>query len=234
MSNEKVKIAAVIVAAGKGRRFRKNIKKQYYPIKGKQIIVWTINAFDRNNRIDEIIIVVEKRDKEYFFKEILERFHFSKNIRLAEGGPMRQDSVYNGIKSISEDIDIVMVHDGVRPFVSDEIINKVIDESIKEGAVITAVKQNDTAIYAKGGYIEEFIDREFVYRVQTPQAFRREMIIRGFEKAYEDGFYGTDESSLIVRMGKKVKIVEGSLDNIKITSQEDLNIADKILKNFGN
>ena len=233
MSEKKTRVSAVIVAAGKGKRFSGGIKKQFYPVKGKPIIVWTINAFVKNKRVDDIIIVLEKEDKGYFSKEILGRFQFSKDIRLVDGGPMRQDSAYNGITSVTEDTDIILIHDGARPFVKGEIIEKVIDESIKEGAAVAAVKQNDTTIYSEGGYIKNFINREFVYGVQTPQAFRRELIMKGFQKAYEDKFYGTDDSSLVVRMGKKVKIVEGSIDNIKITSRDDIYIAEKILENFG-
>jgi len=230
--DEKMKIGAVIVAAGKGERFGENIKKQFYPLKGKPIIVWTLNTFDKIDRIGELIIVVEKEDKEFFLKEILNKYQFSKNIRLAEGGNMRQDSVFNGIMSTSEDVNIIVIHDGVRPFVSHEIINNVIDESIREGAAIAAIKENDTTVSSIGGYIESFFDRNSIYRVQTPQAFKRELIIKGLNKAYKNGFYGTDDSSLITRMGKKVKIVEGSSKNIKITSRDDLYIAERILENL--
>jgi len=232
MLDAKVKITAVIAAAGKGRRFNGSIKKQFYPIKGKQLIIWTLDAFDRNERVDGILIVLEKGDEEYFSKGILSKYQFSKNIRLVGGGPQRQDSVYNGITSVPEDTDIILIHDGARPFISSEIIERVIDGAIKEGAAIAAVKQNDTTVFENGGFIKDFIDREIIYRVQTPQGFRKDLILKAFQKAYKDGFYGTDESSLVVRMGEKVKIVEGSYNNIKITSQDDLYIAEKILENI--
>jgi len=230
--DEKMKIGAVIVAAGKGERFGENIKKQFYPLKGKPIIVWTLNTFDKIDRIGELIIVVEKEDKEFFLKEILSKYQFSKNIRLAEGGNMRQDSVFNGVMSISKDVNIIVIHDGVRPFVSHEIIDNVIDGTIREGAAIAAIKENDTTVSSIGGYIESFFDRDSIYRVQTPQAFKRELIIKGLNKAYKNGFCGTDDSSLITRMGKKVMMVEGSSENIKITSRDDLYIAEKILENL--
>jgi len=232
MLNERVKITAVIAAAGKGKRFVGSIKKQFYPIKGKQLIAWTLDVFDRNARVDEIVVILEKGDEEYFSKEILGRYQFSKNIRLVEGGQERQDSVYNGIMSVSEDTDIILIHDGARAFISSEIIGMVIDGAIEEGAAIAAVKQNDTTVFENGGFIKDFIDREFIYRVQTPQGFRKDLIIKAFQKAYKDGFYGTDESSLVVRMGEKVKIVEGSYNNIKVTSQDDLYMAERILENI--
>ena len=230
--SEKMKIGAVIVAEGRGERFGGNVKKQFYPLKGKPIIVWALDTFDKSDRIAELIVVVEKEDREFFLKKILSKYRFSKNITLVDGGRMRQDSVFNGVMSISKDVDIVVIHDGVRPFVSNEIVDNVIDESIKEGAAIAAIKENDTTISSRGEYIENFFDRNSIYRVQTPQAFKRELIVKGLDKAYKDGFYGTDDSSLITRIGKMVKIVEGSSDNIKITSRDDLYIAERILENL--
>ena len=228
-----MRIAAVIVAAGRGKRFEESIKKQFFPLKGKPIIVWTLEVFDRQERIDELILVIEKEDKGFVIEEILNKYHFKKDIRLAEGGKMRQDSVYSGIVSTSEDIDIVLIHDGVRPLIRSDIIEKVIEETIKEGAVIVAVKESDTTVLSKESFIESFLDRDSIYRVQTPQSFRRGLIMKGLTQAYKDNFYGTDDSSLVIRLGEKVKIVEGTPYNIKITSRDDIYFAERILEDLG-
>ncbi len=225
-----MKIVAIIVGAGKGKRFGGDIKKQFFLLNGKPLIVRTIEVFDKINEIDELFIVIDIEDKEYILNKILKEYKFSKNITLVDGGKFRQDSVYNGIMSTPDDTDIVVIHDGVRPLVSEEIVKKVIDEAIREGAVITAVKENLTTVSSQNGYIVAHFDRELLYRVQTPQAFKKDLIVKGLEQAYQDGYYGYDESSLLVRLGIRVKIVEGSLDNIKITSPDDLFVAEKILK----
>ncbi|MFC1558882.1 2-C-methyl-D-erythritol 4-phosphate cytidylyltransferase [candidate division KSB1 bacterium] len=228
-----MKVGAVIVAAGAGKRFGGSVKKQFYYIHKKPVIVWTLHAFERQQKIDELILVVNRDDKQQVYDEIICKYPFSKPAKLVNGGDKRQDSVYKGVKSVSDDIDIILVQDGVRPFVSSELINKVIEAAYDEGAAICAIQENHTAVLSKNGYINEYLDRNSLYKLQTPQGFRKKLILRAMESAYSDNYFGTDDSSLIIRMGEKVKIVMGTADNIKITSKEDIIIAEKILEQAG-
>ena len=228
-----MKVGAVIVAAGMGKRFGGSVKKQYYNIHKKPVMVWTLHAFDRQQKIDELILVINSDDREHVSDEIICKYPFSKPVKIVNGGDKRQDSVYNGVKAASDYIDIILVQDGVRPFVSSELIDTVIEAAYDEGAAICAIQENHTAIMSKDGYVDKYLDRNSLYKLQTPQGFRKDLLLRGMEKAYSDNYLGTDDSSLIVRMGEKVKIVKGTADNIKITSKEDIIIAEKILEQAG-
>lgn len=224
-------ISTVIVAAGEGTRFGTEIKKQFYLLKGRPVVARTMHAFDRHPEINEIILVINKSDKDYAIKELATGGVFKKPVTVIEGGDMRQDSVFNGIKSVSGDI--ILIQDGVRPFISREMIDLVINTVRSEGAAICAIRENHTTAVGKNGYIHQYLDRNRLFRLQTPQGFKTELIKRALEKAYSDNYSGTDDSSLVVRIGEKVKIVEGSPDNIKITSREDIVIAEKIIEQRG-
>jgi len=225
---------AIIVAAGKGLRMESTIKKQYLVLNGMPILTHTIMVFDKCNQIHEIVLVVPDDDKEYCKSSIVAPFEFNKNIHLVQGGITRQDSVFNGLRHVHEYLEssttsIVMIHDGVRPFVDDTIILNCINGAIQHGACIPAVQITDTIKQVSpnkqkksGFYIQKTLNREFIYCAQTPQTFRLELILNAFEHAVKTNFSGTDDASIIENAEHKVFLTEGSKNNIKITTPEDI------------
>lgn len=220
----------VIVAAGTGSRMNMGINKQFIKLEGKEIIYYTIEKFYRNENIEDIVVVVKEEEAEFFRKEILDKYNF-KNIKIAYGGKERQDSVYNGLKSLDKNCNIVLIHDGARPFVSDKIINKSIEEAKENKAVVVGVPVKDTIkVIDNDNNIVDTPNRSLLWAVQTPQTFDYNLLIKSYEDAFKENFYGTDDAMLVERIGYKVKMVEGSYNNIKITTQEDLNLGNQILK----
>lgn len=220
----------VIVAAGTGSRMNMGINKQFIKLEGKEIIYYTIEKFYRNENIEDIVVVVKEEEAEFFRKKILDKYNF-KNIKIAYGGKERQDSVYNGLKSLDKNCNIVLIHDGARPFVSDKIINKSIEEAKENKAVVVGVPVKDTIkVIDNDNNIVDTPNRSLLWAVQTPQTFDYNLLIKSYEDAFKENFYGTDDAMLVERIGYKVKMVEGSYNNIKITTQEDLNLGNQILK----
>lgn len=220
----------VIVAAGTGSRMNMGINKQFIKLEGKEIIYYTIEKFYRNENIEDIVVVVKEEEAEFFRKEILDKYNF-KNIKIAYGGKERQDSVYNGLKSLDKNCNIVLIHDGARPFVSDKIINKSIEEARENKAIVVGVPVKDTIkVIDNDNNIVDTPNRSLLWAVQTPQTFEYNLLIKSYEDAFKENFYGTDDAMLVERIGYKVKMVEGSYNNIKITTQEDLNLGNQILK----
>jgi 2-C-methyl-D-erythritol 4-phosphate cytidylyltransferase len=157
---------------------------------------------------------------------------FKKVKRILSGGKERQDSVYKGLLALSKDTDIVLIHDGVRPFISTEKIGKSIEMCKKEKAVILALPVNDTVKRVDEEYVVTTLDREKLWIAQTPQTFEYKLILEAYKKAIEDSFIGTDDSSLVERLGFKVRVLEGESQNIKITTREDLVLAEKIIESY--
>lgn len=221
----------IIVAAGTGSRMKKDINKQFIKLNNKEIIVHTIDKFYNNNSIDDIVVVIKESEEEYFINNVIKKYGFD-NIKITYGGNERQDSVYNGIKELDKNCDVVIVHDGARPFVTDDIIKNSIEEAKKHNAVVVGVKVKDTIkIVGEDGNIIDTPNRSYLWSVQTPQVFKYEVITKAYEDAYNGNYYGTDDAMLVERIGYNVKIIEGSYDNIKITTQEDLKFGEQILKN---
>lgn len=214
-----MKICAIIPAAGQGTRIGGSVPKQFLKLNGKPILHYTLAAFEKCELVCSIVLVMPEKEVEAGRAEWSNR----SDISVVIGGEQRQDSVYNGFKAIDKDTDIVIVHDGVRPFISPQIILQTIDAACQHGAAITAIPVSDTIKQvASGGLVERTIDRSGLWRVQTPQAFRYSVLEEAFEKAYAKSFYGTDEGALVEHIGKEVKVVPGSELNIKITRPEDL------------
>ena len=219
----------VIVAAGTGSRMNMGINKQFIKLEGKEIIAYTIEKFYNNSNIEDIVVVVKEDESDFFKKEILDKYNF-KNVKIAYGGKERQDSVYNGLKSLDEKCDVVLIHDGARPFVSDKIIDNCIEEAKDHKAIVVGVPVKDTIkVIDSDKNIVNTPNRSVLWAVQTPQTFDYNILIDAYKDAFESGFYGTDDAMLVERIGYKVKMVEGSYNNIKITTQEDLNIGSQIL-----
>ena len=220
----------VIVAAGTGSRMNMGINKQFIKLEGKEIIAYTIEKFYNNSNIEDIVVVVKEDESEFFKKEILDKYNF-KNVKIAYGGKERQDSVYNGLKLLDEKCDVVLIHDGARPFVSDKIIDKSIEEAKEHKAIVVGVPVKDTIkVIDNDKNIVDTPNRSVLWAVQTRQTFDYYIVIDAYRDAFKNKFYGTDDAMLVERIGYKVKMLEGSYNNIKITTQEDLNIGSQILR----
>ena len=219
----------VIVAAGTGSRMNMGINKQFIKLEGKEIIYYTIEKFYKNKNIEDIVVVVKEEEAEFFRKKILDKYNF-KNIKIAYGGKERQDSVYNGLKLLDKRCRFVLIHDGARPFVSDKIIKNSIEEVKNHKAIVVGVPVKDTIkVIDNDKNIVDTPNRSVLWAVQTPQTFDYNILLDAYDDAFKNGFYGTDDAMLVERIGYKVKMVEGSYNNIKITTQEDLTIGSKIL-----
>ena len=225
------KVIALIVAAGKGIRLNDPLKKQYHSVGGLPIVVHTLHVFDSCELIDDILLVVPEEDLQFCHRELIADSDFKKKITLVNGGPQRQDSVYNGLQQIDAYDSIVVIHDGVRPFLTLDQLEACINEAKEYGACILGVPAFDTLKRVTGSQtIVETIDREDIWFAQTPQAFRYDLIKKAHERARRLGFFGTDDAALIEQIGSPVKIIAGSRNNIKITSSEDLELARLLLE----
>lgn len=233
-SNEVIMTSAVIVAAGRGTRMKYNphVSKQHIDILGKSVILRTIEKFVACPQVDEIVLVVLPAEEEYFKKSVLSQIHTEKPIRLVHGGTERVDSCYNGIVATDPNSKWVVMHDGVRPFVKVSEIEAVIQKAKIHGAAVLAVKSKDTIKIAPQNIIEHTPDRENMYLIQTPQAFERQILLEAYQhlNASQNAFLPTDDASVVERFGAKVHIVEGSYENIKITTVSDIILAEAILR----
>ncbi len=227
-----IKAAAIITAGGAGKRFgTEGVPKQFISLSGKPIIVHSIKSFQSSELILEIIVVVPDRWVEYTQQEVVDKFNLSKVSKVISGGDERQESVEKGFLSISSKPEIVVVHDGVRPFVTVDLIEEVANEAAESGAAIAACPSTDTIKKSTTEQlIESTLPRENIWLAQTPQAFKYALLEQAFEKASEDGYLGTDESLLVERIGKGVKLVKSSKHNIKITTPEDIELGELIIK----
>lgn len=225
--------SVIIVAAGSGKRMNMGINKQFIKLNKKEIIAHTIEAFYKNKNIDEIIVCIKKEEEELFKKEIIDKNKF-KNIKIAYGGKERQDSIYNGLRKLSNKCNIVLIHDGARPFVDDRIINESISTAMEKKAVVVGTPVKDTIKIVNDGNIEGTPSRATLWSAQTPQTFEYNLIIRAYDEAYKNNYYGTDDSMLVENIGQKVTMIMGSYDNIKITSPEDIGIGEQILNSKKN
>lgn len=223
-------ISAIIVAGGSGSRMGTSTKKQYLKIKDKEILVYTVECFQNMPEIQEIVVVTGKEDITYVEKLLKDTYKLNKVSYIVAGGKERQDSVYNGIQAADEKSDYLVIHDGARPLVTEEVVRAGLDMAYAHRASIIAVPVKDTIkLVSKDGKVEATPDRSSLWSVQTPQIFEKELIIHAHEYAKEHGLSVTDDSMLVEAIGVPVYIVEGEYTNIKITTPEDLIIAEKML-----
>ncbi len=228
-----MKTVAIIPAAGSSKRMQNDISKQYLLLDGIPVLAHTLGIFQKSPEIDEIFLIVPKRDIKFALNGIAERYGISKVSKILAGGKERQDSVRNGIDALGSDHDIVVIHDGVRPFISEELVHSAILEASRVRAVTVGVPVKDTVkSIDRHGIVVETLNRNNLWLTQTPQAFEREIIREAYEAAYRDNFYGTDDASLVERMGVKVTMIRGSYDNIKITTKDDVMLAEILTKGF--
>jgi 2-C-methyl-D-erythritol 4-phosphate cytidylyltransferase len=225
-------VAAIIVAAGRGTRMKDPLKKQYLSLGGLPILTRTLSVFDACDLIDRIIIVIPAEDLEFCQTWVLAPLRSAKSMQFVSGGNLRQDSVYYGLREVDPDYQIVVIHDGVRPFVEQDQLVACIKGAEQVGACILGIPVHDTLKRVDlPDRIVETLQRDHVWRAQTPQAFRYALIKKAHEQARLEGFNGTDDALLVERLGVTVKVINGSRSNIKITNQEDLNIARRLIQN---
>lgn len=245
---EQKRVVAIVPAAGLGKRFGPDTNKPFQSLGGKPLIIWSLETLESVHEIEEIIPVLKVEDMVYGQK-IFKKYNISKIRRIAPGGKERQDSVYNGLRLIKNTDSLVLIHDGVRPFIEKELIEKAIQELLTLSAspfphsggfteskangvegeiegVVLAVPVKDTIKEAEDGIIKKTLKRGSLWAVQTPQIFPYNKMIRAYEKAMQEGFYSTDEAALIEKYGGKIMIVIGSYKNIKITTPEDMEVAE--------
>ena len=218
-------VCAVVPAGGTGTRMGGTVPKQFLELNGKPILYYTLKTLQDCGIISELILVVPEKEYDNACTDWLGKPEIV--TKVVVGGEKRQDSVYNGFCELSPQTEIVLVHDGVRPFLSHQMIQESVDAAREYGAAITAIPVNDTIKRVDdSGLVSQTVDREGLWRVQTPQVFRYELLEEAFKKANSEKFYGTDEGTLIEHLGKPVKVVEGSEQNIKITRPEDLRLSE--------
>lgn len=229
MRKSKIKSTAIIVAGGTGTRFGSEIPKQFMEVLGKPVISYTINAVSMCKDIDNIILVTLP---EYivYCKDIVDTFGFKKVKKIVCGGKTRSESVYNGIKELDDSCDIVVIHDGARPLIDTDTISKCIASAFEHGCSAAGVKMKDTVkISDSDNFIESTANREKLWQIQTPQTFRKDIVLSLHEDAHSKKISTTDDCVLAENAGYRVKIVEGKYENIKITTPQDIYIMKGLL-----
>lgn len=216
---------AIILAAGTGSRMGTQVKKQFLLLKGKEILAHTIAHFEQADGISEIILV-GGADGIQTLEELKVRYGWRKISHIVTGGALRQNSVENGLKAVSKDAEIVLVHDGVRPFVTTDMIEGAINGAEAFGACVVGVPAKDTIkVCDEDEMVLKTPERKALWQIQTPQTFQKALFEKAYKQASVDGFVGTDDASLVEHLGEPVKVIMGSYRNIKITTKEDLLLA---------
>lgn len=224
-----MKVVAVILVAGKSTRFDANVSKQVFLLGGKPVFTFSLNTFSKTNLVDEICVVTDESNRDQIESYVLE--NKLSNVKVVLGGETRQESVRNGLNAFDkyDDNDLIIIHDGARPLVDEEIINTIIEETKKYEAVTTCLQSEDTvAVSDSGGFILEFIDRRKLMRIQTPQAFKLGLLREAHKSARD--YRATDDCSLVMSIPHQVKLIQGSKKLTKLTTIEDANILENYLK----
>lgn len=223
-------VTALIAAAGQGTRMASDVNKQLLLLRGKPLLAETLNIFQQCPEVDQIILVAGVGEAEEF-QRLTERCQLSKVKQIVIGGRQRQDSVAEGLKNLSPACDLVAVHDGARPLLTSAHLAAVIQAAAETGGAVLAVPVKDTLkLVGPTGLVESTPDRSTLWAVQTPQVFQKEILLKAYAQAARDGFYGTDDASLVERCGYPVQVVMGSYENIKITTPDDLALAELLLR----
>lgn len=231
MSKSGVKVVAIVASAGRGRRLNRKIAKPLVVLDGKPILIHTLKNLSKSGLIQEIVVVVN-RSYLAAFKKKIKQFGLSKVKNIVAGGATRGKSVFNGLKAMNRDCDLVLIHDAVRPFIKEEFIKELINQARKFGAAILAVPAKATIkrIEPKRLEVVATLNRSFLWEVQTPQVFKKDLILSAYKKLRSLSF--TDDAALVERLGHRVKVVKGGYENIKITTPGDLELAKIIAKDF--
>jgi len=224
------KVVALVPAAGQGRRMGTEEPKQFLLLADKPVVVHALLRLEASPSVGEICLIVPEERVEFCRQEIVQRYKLKKVVRVVSGGPERQDSVYAGLRSLEGEVDLVVVHDGVRPFIDILLLERMLSIAAAQGACIAGLPCINTIKQVDGeGYVERTLPRQSLWQIHTPQVFRYHLLKHALEQARQDNFYATDEAALAERLGHPVRIVEDSPYNIKITSPADLSIAEAYL-----
>ena len=230
---QKAKCTAIVLAAGQGKRMGTKVQKQYLEILGKPVLFYSLDVFQKSDIIDEIILVVGEHQEDYCQKEIVEKFHINKVSKIVTGGAERFHSVWNGLQEVVED-GYVFIHDGARPFVTEELLLRAYETVQREKACVVGMPVKDTIKIADDeGFAKETPNRSHVWMVQTPQVFETFLIKGAYSLLMEQEIIQVTDDAMVVEtmLQRKVKLVEGSYENIKITTSEDLKVAEIFAKN---
>ena len=223
---------AIIVAAGEGRRIGGEVPKTYLPVCGRPMVLRTLDQFFSAQAIEEVVLVIAA--DEFLRCETMLRDDSELANRpwiLQSGGPTRQQSVKKGLEKIGSDTDIVVIHDGARPFVSPALIDRCVQASRDKGAVVVGVPVRDTIkIVSNDRWVQTTLSRSSLWAIQTPQVFRKQWIVEAHDRAAREAFEATDDAMLVERIGKPVFVVDGESTNIKITTPEDVWFAEALLR----
>lgn len=227
-----MKTLGIIVSAGSGRRFGDSLPKQFHLINGIAVIERTLICFEGSSIIGKVCLVVDNKYIHNYTK-IIKKYNFKKIFRIVPGGKERQNSVYNGLMSAGSDWDIVVVHDGVRPFMTEKLLSSVVRAAEEFGAAVPGIKPYDTLkVKTRYSNVKKTLNRDMICSIQTPQAFRYEILKRAHLQARKEKYIGTDDAELVEHIGKRVKIVDGDYRNIKITTKYDIVIGNAIARSL--
>ncbi|ANU15795.1 2-C-methyl-D-erythritol 4-phosphate cytidylyltransferase [Planococcus maritimus] len=215
-----MKYTVVLPAAGSGKRMKAERNKLLLELSGKPIFIYTLEVFDKDPHCEGMWLAVKEEERQ-LIEDYVERYAIRKVRGYATGGAERQDSVRAGLELAGQS-EIVLVHDAARPFISPVVIRELVEQASESGAAIAGVPVKDTIKKVREAVITETVDREELWMIQTPQAFRYDLLLEAAQRAQADGFLGTDEAMLVERMGHPVQIVESTYDNVKMTTPDDL------------
>jgi 2-C-methyl-D-erythritol 4-phosphate cytidylyltransferase len=230
MTNRLDTVAAVIVGAGEGTRMGTRDKKQYIMLGDRPVLAHTLLAFEKSDAIQEIFLVISAGDELYCRKKIVGPLNPKKEIHLVPGGATRQESVYNGLKAIDNMFNTVVIHDGVRPFIKVELIAECIKVAQECGGCIPALPASDTMkTVDEHGRVVTTLKRDMIRMAQTPQTFDYDLVLGAHMAAEKEAYVGNDDAELVEQQGGTVKVIPGDPYNIKITTPEDLKIAEALL-----
>jgi len=225
------RVAAIIPAAGEGRRMGGAVPKQFLQIGGREILARTLAVFEACVAIDDVWVVVAAEQCALCQSTIVERYGLRKVRGVVAGGTTRQESVWHGLQQVAQAVGLVVVHDGVRPFVTELLLQQTLDHANRFGAAIAAVPLKDTLKRVSAtGTVEATVPRDHLWRVQTPQAFQHALLRRAFQHAWQQGLQATDEAGLIEALGNAVRIVPSYEHNVKITTPDDLVFCEMFLR----
>lgn len=225
-------VIAIVPAAGFGTRFGAGTNKPFHPLLGKPLIVWSLELLETMDEIEEVIPVLKEQDMETGI-EVFEKYGLSKVRRVAPGGKERQDSVYHGLKLLKGKADKVLIHDGARPLLDGGTVRTTVKSITGVDGVVVGVPVKDTIKEVQDDIVKRTLRRDTIWAIQTPQLFFYSSLMKAYEKAFEEGFYSTDDSALVERNGGKVRVIMGSYANIKVTTPEDVLVAELLLKTGG-
>ena len=221
---------AIILAAGRGTRMNQNINKMFLSLKDKPLIAHTLEAFYSLDEIKGIVLVVSPGEEDMMRERVLDVYPPKKPIKIVQGGEERQHSVYNGLKALPSDAQLVAIHDGARPLITPQVIERSFEVAEKWGAAVAGMPVKDTIkVVDSRGRVKETPDRSYLWLVQTPQTFTYSLIMEAHQKAWQDNFLATDDSTLVERLGGDVYMIGGGYENLKVTTPEDIAIAEEIL-----